>query len=150
MRARYQAGRASYRRSAWATELAAAGQAIRAELARPHWNWAGVGVALLLALGGLGSSIRETHTDEVLLTSPRAGDIYTVRSGPAAMYSLLKVRQVSGNSVELLANNYQTDVDSPISSLNEPARYGTEPIVLTRLDLQIMRRKGQLTDVDRP
>jgi hypothetical protein len=66
------------------------------------------------------------------------------------MYSLLKVRQVSGNGVELVANDYQTDNRHPLADLNEPGKYSQEPFVLTRLDLQIMRRQGKLTDVDRP
>lgn len=88
----------------------------------PYWTWAGL---------------------------PHAGDIYTVRSDSSQMYSLLKVRQVGGNIVELVANEYETENATPINSLNAPSRYSKEPFTLTFLDLQIMRRKGQLTDVDR-
>lgn len=116
----------------------------------PYWTWAGVLLITATSLFGYLRSIRDTHTDEALLTSPRAGDIYTVRADSANMYSLLKVRQVGGNIVELVANEYQTKDSDPINSLNEPARYSKEPFTLTFLDLQIMRRKGQLTDVDRP
>jgi hypothetical protein len=115
----------------------------------PYWTWAGVAIIAAMSLFGYLRSIRDTHTDEALLASPRAGDIYTVRSDSANMYSLLKVRQVGGNIVELVANEYQTKDSDPINSLNEPARYSKEPFTLTFLDLQIMRHKGQLTDVDR-
>ena len=94
--------------------------------------------------------IRDHYTDEALLSAPHAGDIYTVHTDSANMYSLLKVRQVSGNSVELVANDYQTSSSSPLTDLNSPEKYSKEPFVITRLDLQIMRRKGQLTDVSRP
>ncbi|MGI4871074.1 MAG: hypothetical protein ACRYFX_07835 [Janthinobacterium lividum] len=93
--------------------------------------------------------MRDTRADDAFLENPQAGDIYTVRSDSANTYSLLKVLQVSGNSVELVANEYETTDTNPINSLNAPFRYSKESFVITHLDLQIMRRQGKLTDVDR-
>ena len=62
----------------------------------------------------------------------------------------MKVRGVSGNSVELVGNEYQIDNSHPIDELNKPENYGKEPVYLTRYDLQLMQQKGELTDVDRP
>jgi hypothetical protein len=140
---------ADWANNAWPAALAPAVRALKQQAPAPTWTWLGTFLVVLLASFGLVSSLRNTHADEALLERPHAGDIYTVRSDSAQMYSLLKVRQVSGNSVELVANDYQTPDDSPINSLNAPARYSHESFVLTRLDLQIMRRKGQLIDVDR-
>ena len=133
-------------------ELAPAVRALKQQATHPYWTWSGLGVLALLLLGGFLLGIRDHHQDEALLTSPRTGDVYTVRSDSAnvASYSLLKVRRVSGNSVELLANKFQTDDSSPFPDLDKAHCYNPEPFVLTRLDLQIMRRKGELTDVDRP
>ena len=121
----------------------------RQQRALPFWMWSGVAIILMVSLFGYLQHIRDTRTDEDLLAAPRVGDIYTVRTDSSAMYSLLKVRQVGGNIVELVANDYQTEDPTPITTLNAPARYAKEPFTLTFLDLQIMRRKGQLTDVDR-
>ncbi len=129
--------------------LAPAVRELKQQTQQPFWTWAGVALVLSVMVFGYLHSIRDTHTDEILLANPRAGDIYTVRTDSANMYSLLKVRQVSGNSVELVANEYQSSDSTPIETLNAPAKYSNEPFVLTRLDLQIMRRKGELTDVDR-
>ena len=130
--------------------LAPAVRRVKQSRRAPYWTWAGLAIIAALSLYGYLRSIRDTHTDEALLAHPRAGDIYTVRADSSRRYSLLKVQQVGGNVVELVANEYETDESSPINSLNEPARYSKEPFTLTFLDLQIMRRKGQLTDVDRP
>lgn len=130
--------------------LAPAVQELKKNSPHRRWEWSGLALALLLVAFGIAASARDTRTDDTYLDAPRAGDIYTVRSDSSRQYSLLKVRQVSGNSVELVANEYETDSSTPITSLNEPSKYRTEPFVLTRLDLQIMRKKGQLTDVDRP
>jgi len=131
-------------------EVAPAVQAAKQRTRPPYWTWAGLGLAALLSGGSALYGIHDTHADEVLLAAPRAGDIYTVHTDSANMYSLLKVRQAGGNGVELVANEYATSDSDPISSLNTPDKYSKEPFVLTRLDLQIMRRKGTLTDVDRP
>jgi len=140
---------ADWANNAWPAALAPAVRALKQQTPAPTWTWVGAFLLVLLASFGLVGSLRNARADEVLLERPRAGDVYTVRSDSAQLYSLLKVRQASGNSIELVANNYQTPDASPINFLNAPARYSHEPFVLTRLDLQIMRRKGQLTDVDR-
>ena len=121
-----------------------------ARLAPPVPAWVLLGLLLLLALGAVGYGLRNGRFDETLLTSPRAGDIYTVHAGPTGAYSLLKVLRAGGNGVELVANEYQTTDSNPVALLNQAARYSQEPFVITRLDLQIMRRRGELTDVDRP
>lgn len=141
---------AAWENKALPPTVAPAVRTLKKQTPQPYWSWAGLTLVAGIAAFGALHSIRDTHTDEALLISPRAGDIYTVRSDSAHLYSLLKVRQVSGNAVELLANEYQTDNSSPINSLNTPDKYSKEPVIITRLDLQIMRRKGELVDVDRP
>ncbi len=130
-------------------DLAPAVRATRKQSRAPLWNWAGLLLIATVSLWGYLHAIREARTDEDLLASPRAGDIYTVRSDSSQRYSLLKVKQVGGNIVELLPNEYETEDSTPLNTLNAPFRYGKEPFTLTFLDLQIMRHKGQLTDVDR-
>jgi hypothetical protein len=132
-----------------APDLAPAVRTIKKQTRAPYWTWAGLALIAVLGLYGYLHSIRDARTDEALLASPRAGDIYTVRSDSSHLYSLLKVRSVGGNIVELVANEYETQDTKPLNSLNAPFRYAKEPFTLTFLDLQIMRRKGQLTDVDR-
>ena len=140
---------ASWEEKQLGPKLAPAVRSVKKQRPAPYWTWAGLTIIAALSLYGYLRSIRDAHIDEALLASPRAGDIYTVRADSSRQYSLLKVRQVGGNVVELVANNYEIDESSPINSLNEPARYSKEAFTLTFLDLQIMRRKGQITDVDR-
>lgn len=140
---------ASWEEKQLGPDLAPAVRAVKKQRRAPLWTWAGLALIAALGLYGYLRSIRDTHTDEALLASPRAGDIYTVQADSSRRYSLLKVQQVGGNVVEVVANEYETDESSPINSLNEPARYSKEPFTLTFLDLQIMRHKGQITDVDR-
>gem|GEM_PF-3620117 len=118
-------------------------------LARPPAGIGGVALAVLGLLGLL-CGLDDRRADDAWLDAPRTGDVYIVHSGPSHAYSLLKVLRAGGNGVELVANQFQTTDRSSITSLNTDRCYSKEPFVITRLDLQIMRRKGQLVDVDRP
>jgi len=123
---------------------------VQQQTSHPYWSWAGLAAVVAFFSFAILAGMRDRHTDEALLLAPRAGDIYTVRSDSADMYSLLKVRRVGGNNVELVANEYQTDSRTRVDELNSPDKFSKEPFTLTRLELQIMRRKDQLTDVERP
>lgn len=123
----------------------------------PRGHYSGLGLVLLAGLAGVFFSAKDERANKAYLQSPRAGDIYTVTvrldsagANGRQSYSLLKVRGVSGNSVELVDNEYQIDNSHPLDELNKPENYGHEPVYLTRYDLQLMQQKGELTDVDRP
>jgi hypothetical protein len=147
-----QCGACGWDTTAPPAELAPAVRELKKEISHPFWTWSGLGALALLVVGSYLLSIRDHHQDEALLAAPRSGDVYTVRSDSANThaYSLLKVRRVQGNSVELLANKFQTRDSNPFPKLDQGSYYNPEPFIITRLDLQIMRRKGALTDVDRP
>lgn len=135
-----------------ADSLRPAVQTLKAQTKHPIWAWLGAVAIAGLVVMGIVNGARDTRENQAYLQAPRAGDVYTVRqdSSGTAQYSLLKVQSVSGNSVELVQNQYVTNSSHPIDNLNEPSRYSAEPFTLTRFDLQIMQQKGQITDVDRP
>ena len=116
----------------------------------PFWHWSGL---MLIAAGMAWATVASTANErenKAYLAAPQAGDIYTVQSTEnKSDYSLLKVISARGNAVELVANEYQIDNNNPIDELNAPDKYSKESFSLTQLDLQIMKNKGQLTDVDR-
>jgi hypothetical protein len=126
-------------------------QDLKKSIRAPWWHWSGLGIiALLIAWGAVAAS-RDARANKAYLAAPRTGDIYTVRSPEdSTQYSLLKVVSAKGNTVELVANNYQIDNAHPINELNSPEKYGKESFSLTQFELQIMQNKDQLTDVDRP
>lgn len=116
----------------------------------PLWHWTGLGLAAVGLAWGLVASSSDDRANAAYLAAPRAGDIYTVHEKEGdPNYSLLKVVSTGGNLVELVANNYQVNNSRPINDLNAPAKYSKESFTLTQLDLQIMKNKGQITDVDR-
>ncbi|WP_210517527.1 hypothetical protein [Hymenobacter terricola] len=116
----------------------------------PLWTWSGVGlVAAGLAWAAVAGT-QNARANKAYLAAPRAGDIYTIHStGDSTQYSLLKVVSAKGNTVEVVANEYEIDNSHPIDELNAPTKYGSKSFSLTQFELQIMQNKGQLTDVDR-
>ncbi|WP_201982424.1 hypothetical protein [Hymenobacter rubidus] len=124
---------------------------LKKQTSLPLWTWSGMG---LLAAGLLWASIAGRHHAQAeagYLAAPHPGDIYTVRANDKATdYSLLKVVDVKGKTVDVVANEYQIDNSHPLDELNSPAKYSKTPYPLTQFELQIMKNKGQLTSVDRP
>lgn len=116
----------------------------------PLWTWSGVGlVAAGLAWAAVAGT-QNARADAAYLAAPHPGDIYTVReSDKDPNYSLLKVVGVKGKTVDVVANDFQIDNSHPIDELNAPAKYSKNSFSLTQFELQIMKNKGQLTDVDR-
>ncbi|MDQ2769191.1 MAG: hypothetical protein M3Y54_01660 [Bacteroidota bacterium] len=116
----------------------------------PLWQWAGVGVLVVGLAWAAVAGQRHEHDRKAWLAAPHAGDLYTVHSpGDSTKFSLLKVVSAHGNTVEVVANEFEIDSSDPVSELNAPAKYSKESESLTQLDLQIMHNKGQLTDVTR-
>ncbi len=126
-------------------------QEARQSIRAPWWHWSGLGIIAVLIGVGIVANSRDARANKAYLAAPRAGDIYTVHSpGDSTKYSLLKVLSAKGNTVELVANEYEIDNRHPIDELNSPEKYSKESFSLTQFELQIMQNKDQLVDVDRP
>jgi len=136
---------------ATATEVRQAAQLLQKHTAAPWWHWSGLGLLALGLVWAFVANSRDQQANTAYLTAPRAGDVYTVRADDSlhTRYTLLKVVRAQGNTVQLVANEYETDNAHPLTDLNHAEKYSREPFELTQLDLQIMQNKGQLTDVDR-
>lgn len=138
-------------------DLKAPVQTLKRETKVPYFHWAGAALIVVGIVAGVLFNAKDERANKAFLQSPQAGDIYTVHVAGEGndkdkdSYSLLKVRSVSGNSVEVVGNEYQIENNShPLTELNKPENYSKEPTYLTRYDLQLMQQKGELTDVDRP
>lgn len=115
----------------------------------PAWHYAGLLLMALMGLGTFTASGLNNKEDIAFLNRPHTGDLYHVRT-QEGNFSLLKVVAVDGNSVQLQANTYQTSNSATVAELNKPENYDRESFDLTRYDLQIMRQKEQILDVERP
>ncbi|SNC59443.1 hypothetical protein SAMN06265337_0054 [Hymenobacter gelipurpurascens] len=115
----------------------------------PGWHFSGLALLLLTVLSGLvlhGTSQKDT---QLFVETPHKGDLYHIRT-ENGHYSLLKVQDVTGNSVKLLPNNYEMESQREVEKLDKPEFYAAEPVELTRYDLNIMLTKEQILEVERP
>ncbi|MBC6612610.1 hypothetical protein H8B15_16935 [Hymenobacter sp. BT507] len=120
---------------------------VKAHAKIPFWHFAGlILIAVAIVVSFVFNYVNHQHTT-AYVAQPQVGDVYHVRTDSA--YSLLKVAAVHGNSVELLANDYQTDNLSRLNEIDKPENYAEEPFDLTPLDLQIMLQKEQIVKVER-
>ena len=108
----------------------------------------GLAVIVLLVGWGLVNSSRNREVNQTLITAPHKGDLYHIRTDNGH-YSLLKVQDVAGNSVKLLANNYEIESETKVQQLNKPENFAADPVELTRYDLKIMLDKEEIVDVER-
>ncbi|RSK48757.1 hypothetical protein [Hymenobacter rigui] len=115
----------------------------------PVWHFIGLAVVAALIIWGLIASSNNHRANQTFITAPHKGDLYHVRTDNGH-YSLWKVQDVTGNTVKLLANNYEIDNEGKVQSLNQPEYYASDPLELTRYDLKIMLEKQEIVDVERP
>ncbi|WP_045687346.1 hypothetical protein [Hymenobacter sp. AT01-02] len=122
---------------------------LRKNVRVPAWHFAGL---LLVVLGLAWSTVvysTNQKANQVFIAAPHKGDMYHIKTDNGH-YSLLKVAAVAGNSVKLLANSYEIDQETKVAELNKPENYASEPVELTRYDLNIMLAKKEIVAVERP
>lgn len=124
-------------------------QGLKQRARAPWWHF--VGLALLVALVAwvMVAGKQDQRDNQTFISVPHKGDLYHIRT-ENGHYSLLKVQDVAGNSVRLLANNYEIDNKTKVDELNKPENFSPEPVELTRYDLRIMLQKQEIVDVERP
>ena len=115
----------------------------------PVWHFSGLLLLAIAVMWGLIAQSNHQKNTESFVQAPHKGDLYHNRT-ENGHYSLLKVQDVTGNSVKLLANNYEMESMREVAKLNKPENYAAEPVELTRYDLNIMLTKEQILEVERP
>ncbi|GGG47473.1 hypothetical protein [Hymenobacter glacieicola] len=123
-------------------------QTVKQRAGVPLWHFAGAALAALGVLWGVVSNSLSQEANQTFITAPHKGDLYYIRT-ENGHYSLLKVQEVAGNSVKLLANNYEIDTETGAEELNKPENFAPEPVELTRYDLKIMLNKDEIVEIER-
>lgn len=122
---------------------------LRRQARTPIWHFAGLLLVAAVVAWGLVVNSTNRKDNQTFITAPHKGDLYHIKTDNGH-YSLLKVADVTGNSVKLLANTYEIDQETKVQELNKPENYAPEPVELTRYDLKIMLEKEEIVAVERP
>ncbi|QJX45548.1 hypothetical protein HMJ29_00770 [Hymenobacter taeanensis] len=122
---------------------------VKQRVKAPIWHFSGLLLLAVLVIWGVITHNQSQKNTQTFIQAPHPGDLYHIRT-ENGHYSLLKVQDVTGNSVKLLPNNYEMESQTEVTKLNKPENYAAEPVELTRYDLRIMLTKEEILEVERP
>ncbi len=111
--------------------------------------WAFLGPMLFLLLIGLiiiESEVKSIYTEKYV-NAPQKRDIYEIRTEDYN-YTLYFVKDVSTDSVFVLKNQYQTDMESGLTDMRYQ-KYDETVYSISKKDIKAMYDKGELIDVER-
>jgi hypothetical protein len=113
----------------------------------PIWHWSGIGV--IAAIIGLVAFNSSQHEKDVIvyINNPQLGDVYEYK--PNDFYSLLKVTSVSQDSVFVIANNYEMEMQSSLYKIDKESNYTTEPYGISKERIKELFESKEILDVDR-
>ncbi|TGD79884.1 hypothetical protein [Hymenobacter wooponensis] len=124
-------------------------QEVKQRVRVPLWHFSGLALLAIAIVWGIIVHNQSQKNTQTFIQAPHPGDLYHIRT-ENGHYSLLKVQDVTGNSVKLLPNNYEMESQTEVGKLNKPENYAAEPVELTRYDLRIMLTKEEILEVERP
>ncbi|SFU42301.1 zinc-ribbon family protein [Pustulibacterium marinum] len=114
----------------------------------PKWQFAGLGILVVLIIVGIISSKRSSALDKEYLETPIIGDVYEYKDNPSS-YSTMKVVNVFNDSVYVVFNDYATNRMSGIDEIDIKKNYGTEEYVFGKEELANMYEAGDIYSVNR-
>ena len=123
---------------------------LKARTKTPVWMFSGIAlIALLITVGVISDKNRDEKNSKIIL-APQAGDIFEIKTG-ARQYTLYKVEKVSGDSVFIRANNYETNKASGINELKQKGNdaYSEDIYGFSKTELIQMLEKGEIINIDR-
>jgi hypothetical protein len=123
---------------------------IKANSKTPVWTFSGLGLLVVLFfVGGIVSEQRNAKNTE-LIAHPQAGDLYEIKID-YKQYTLYKVESISGDSVYVLINDYETNKRRGLEELKQKGdeAFYTKPFSIHKDELKVMLEEGEVLDVER-
>ena len=120
---------------------------VKSNTKTPITHWVGSGlIALLIALIIYSAN---QHKKDVLvyIQDPKVGDIYEYK--PTDYYSLLKVTEVTSDSIFLLSNKYEMERQSALYKINKDANFEGVPFSIAKSELTELYESKKILDIDR-
>lgn len=116
----------------------------------PVWMFTGVFLVLFLIAFGVYSSNKNDEKNLLLISEPRAGDVYHMRTSNS-QYTLARVNAVKGDTVFLLWSKMETDKITGLSKIlaigNDAFNDTAEPVLLS--DLKHKLESDEIIDIER-
>jgi hypothetical protein len=125
-------------------------EVMKSKTKTPVWTFSGLVMLTVLVAWGVVNGKQNDEKNAAFISTPQTGDIYEVKKD-YKQYTLLKVESVAGDTVFVLANQYETNKVTGLSDikLKGDEAYVPEPLAILKADLKSMLDKGEIIDVDR-
>lgn len=120
---------------------------LKAETRIPIWTFSGIVLMGALLYGASIHGKNRVERVSKMVLAPQKGDVFEVKLSDTA-YSLMKISQVTRDSVFFVFNKYQTTDESGLEDLKSK-EYDPELSVMTKQALIAMDKKEQILDIDR-
>jgi hypothetical protein len=113
----------------------------------PIWSFTGLAIIVALIAGGAYSSSVNKENEKKYVAAPMVGDIYHVETD-SSVYSLMKVADVTPDSVMVYFNQYQVDKMAAVYQLKSK-EYDSVGYWISRKSITDMYEKKEIFGVDR-
>lgn len=114
----------------------------------PIWQFAGLGLFILLMVFAGFSSKRSSEQTREYIKVPAIGDVYKYKLDSKS-YTTLKVTDVAGDSVFVSPNEYEINKRSRIYRIDKPENYAGYSYGISLGDLEAMHQSGEIFEVNR-
>jgi hypothetical protein len=116
----------------------------------PIWSFCGLGLIAVFIIVVIVKDKNNTAEDKLLVSGPKAGDVYEIKLN-FQEYTLLKVKDVVGDTVFFNTHQYQTNKMSGLLDLKRKGDKGfsEDDISMRKGDLKSMLEKGEILDIER-
>lgn len=115
----------------------------------PIWYFSGLAIILTIIALITYSSFRDKENAAIYVQDPQVGDVYSLDYLGNGFYTTMKVTSISGDTIIVVYNDYETDRKSQISRIDISKNYTTSIDTLTKSDIQFYFREGSIFDADR-
>ncbi len=121
----------------------------KSDVKGPIWQFSGLTLILLLFVWGIYSSKQNDILKKEYISAPLVGDTYDYKVIETSNYSILKVREVSQDSVFVSPNEYEISKRSKLYTINKEENYTSFNYGISRANLEKMYDKGRIISIDR-
>jgi hypothetical protein len=132
------------------TPLKASYDNVKAQTKTPFWTFIGLALLVVLISSAVVSNKNKTAQNAKLIEAPQKGDVYEVRTEDR-QYTLIKVAQVSADTVYVREHKYTTNKASGFSEMKRKGDegYQEEVTAFNKKELKVMFDKGDIIDIIR-
>jgi hypothetical protein len=123
---------------------------LKAQSKIPIWMFSGLALIALLIVSGMISAKNKDEKNAKLIVAPQKGDIFEIKT-KEKKYTLYKVADVTTDSVFVLINSFESNVEKGIRDIKikGESSFIDDAYGFSKKELKMMLDDGEILDIDR-